>query len=734
MPTTRKTGSILGQTLQALFPADGGHLTDDELLTRFVATREEGAFTALVRRHGPMVLGVCRRVLGHAQDAEDAFQATFLILARKAASAVPSGAVGNWLYGVAYRTALAARSINARRRQRERPLDNVPHPETAPQELQSDVLAALDRELSRLPNKYRQVVVLCELEGRSRKEVARQLGLPEGTLSWRLAAARKMLARRLARYGPEVAGATLVAVLADGAAARLPPPLVGATVRAAAGVIPAQVAALTQEVLKAMLLTRLKKGMALVFLLGLLALTCGALAQAPADRKSDPPAGETASEGDPTGWRDDPLYRVSEALVAWWPADGHAFDLVGSFHGKMTPPVGFEKGCRGRAFSFAPAKGWTVPLAPLEPAPLEPAPLEPALAGPPTGDVALPLSELTDTFTMALWVYPTATFQADSYMPQYAGTMGQRFAVYPTYGGEEGKRAGCGISVGTNGVGLFEHTYDHGPCVLKHKTDLKGWTHVAVVYVKGTPTLYLNGTAVQTGERSQWTVFPGAGFGDPRVGYGPYQGLIDEATLFNRALKGEEIKVVMRATGPEKPAPAAAEGRLSDAAFTRLWSALGGKRSPRSLFAVDRLAAGGDETVRRLRKRLLSEPVVDRPSVEELIAQLDDDAFDKREQAAGLLKEKGNRIVPKLREALKASPSAEVRVRLEKLLQHWSEQPIAPEELQAVRAITALGRIDTPASRALLGEIARGPDTRPQTVAARGALAQADGKEKKSGK
>src|SRR5262249_38234069 len=192
----------------------------------------------------PVGLGLGRRVLGHAQDGEDAFQATFLVRARKAASAVPRGAVGNWLYGVAYRTALAARSMCARRRQRERPLDNVPHPQTEPQEPRSDVLAALDRELTRLPDKYRQVVVLCELEGRTRKEVARQLGLPEGTLSWRLAAARKMLARRLARYGPEVAGATLAGVLAGRAAARVPPPLVGATVRAAAGAIPAPVAAL----------------------------------------------------------------------------------------------------------------------------------------------------------------------------------------------------------------------------------------------------------------------------------------------------------------------------------------------------------------------------------------------------------------------------------------------------------------------------------------------------------
>jgi hypothetical protein len=606
-------------------------------------------------------------------------------------------------------------------------LDNVPHPQTAPQEPRSDVLAALDRELARLPEKYRQAVVLCELEGRPRKEAARQLGLPEGTLSWRLAAARKMLARRLARYGPEVAGATLAAVLAEAAAAGVPPPLVGATVRAVAGVIPAPVAALTREVLKAMLLTRLKKGMAVLFLLGLLALTCGALAQAPADRKSETPPGESAREDDPPEWRNDPLYRVSGALVAWWPADGHAFDLVGSLHGTPVPPVGFDKGCRGRAFSFAPAKGGAVP-----PAPAGGLPEAPPMAA--TGGVWAAEPEFTDTFTMALWVYPTATFQ-DNGNNQYAGCQGQRYAVWASYGGLEGKRAGCGISVGTNGVGLFEHAHDHIPCVLMHKADIKGWTHVAVVYAKGIPTLYVNGVAVKTGERSRRTVFPGAGFSDwGQTGYGPYEGLVDEATLFSRALTTEEIKVVLRATGPEKAAPAGAEARLSDADCARLWSALGGKRAPRSLFAVDRLAAGGDDAVRWLRQRLLHEVPVDKPPVEELIAQLDDDAFDKREQATRLLAEKGTRIEPKLREALKKAPSTEACVRLEKILQRLSETPITPEELQAVRAIAALARLDTPAGKALLADIARGPESRPQTVAARGVLAQADGKEKRSGK
>src|SRR5262249_51181418 len=155
------------------------------------------AFAALLRRHGPMVLGVCRRLVSNASDAEDAFQATFLVLARKAASVVPRELVGNWLYGVAYRTALKAEALSARRRAVERQVEAVPDPPTSPEQVGRDLRPLLDRELERLPAKYRVPVVLCDLEGRTRREVAGQLGIPEGTLSSRLAAARKLLAGRL---------------------------------------------------------------------------------------------------------------------------------------------------------------------------------------------------------------------------------------------------------------------------------------------------------------------------------------------------------------------------------------------------------------------------------------------------------------------------------------------------------------------------------------------------------
>src|ERR1700722_19199400 len=136
----------------------GGGLTDDQLLARFVSARDEASFTALLRRHGSMVFGVCRRVLANSHDAEDAFQATFLILARRAASVVKREAVGCYLYAVAYHTALEAGRARARRRVREKQVKNMPAPETAPDEA-PDWLPLQDYELTRLAEKYRAAVV-----------------------------------------------------------------------------------------------------------------------------------------------------------------------------------------------------------------------------------------------------------------------------------------------------------------------------------------------------------------------------------------------------------------------------------------------------------------------------------------------------------------------------------------------------------------------------------------------
>jgi RNA polymerase sigma factor (sigma-70 family) len=252
---------------------------DGDLLNRYVRHRDEAAFEALVRRHGPMVLGVCRRVLHNYHDAEDAFQATFLVLVRKAASLGSPNKLGNWLYGVAYRTALEARTAADKRRAKEA---TVVARTEAREDIWADLRPVLDQELERLPEKYRVPLVLCDLEGQTRKEVACQLGLPEGTVASRLARSRSLLAKRLVRRGSVLTVGSLETLFSESVAlACVPTTLVSSTIKTvglfaagqggAAGAVSAQVAALTQGVLKAMFLTKIKFATAVLLAAGFLA-------------------------------------------------------------------------------------------------------------------------------------------------------------------------------------------------------------------------------------------------------------------------------------------------------------------------------------------------------------------------------------------------------------------------------------------------------------------------------
>jgi RNA polymerase sigma-70 factor (ECF subfamily) len=176
-------------------------LADDELLERFVGQRDESAFAELVHRHGAMVLGVCRRVLNDWQRSEDAFQVTFLVLARKAECLTRPELLANWLHGVAYRIALKARSHAARQRAHERQAAAMSPTESQPSGSARELREVLDKELDRLPEKYRAPLVLCYLEGKTNEEAARLLNWPIGSMSDRLARARRLLRARLARYG-----------------------------------------------------------------------------------------------------------------------------------------------------------------------------------------------------------------------------------------------------------------------------------------------------------------------------------------------------------------------------------------------------------------------------------------------------------------------------------------------------------------------------------------------------
>jgi RNA polymerase sigma factor (sigma-70 family) len=281
----------MAQLFRAVCAQDTEGQSDGQLLGEFVAGQDKVAFAALVRRHGPMVLAVCQRILGNASDAEDAFQATFLVLVRKAAALVSRRVVGDWLHGVARRTALNARRLAARRHVKEQ---QMARPEAQTEEVRNDWLPLLDEALSRLPPKYRLPIVLCDLESRSRREAAQRLGWPEGTVAGRLSRGRSLLAKELARHGLVISSGSLAAALGPSAAsAAVPSAMVESTVhvasilamgtgiaQAAQGAVPAKVVALAEMVVKAMFLTKIKvascaAGMACLALVAGVALVLG---------------------------------------------------------------------------------------------------------------------------------------------------------------------------------------------------------------------------------------------------------------------------------------------------------------------------------------------------------------------------------------------------------------------------------------------------------------------------
>src|SRR5262245_180772 len=231
--------------------------TDGRLLGRFVQTRDEAAFRELVRRLGPMVLGVCRRIAGDHHSTEDAFQAAFLVLARRAADLAPREAVRGWLHGVAVRTARMARAMSARRRARERPVPVVhARPADEPTAADPDPPRVPEEAVGHLPDHLRATVALCELEGVSRGDAATRLGIPEGTLSSRLAKARAVLAGRLRGRGVALTAAGLGAALGRPASAAVPPRLLDQTaaISTSPGPVPPSVATLTHGPFRTMFL------------------------------------------------------------------------------------------------------------------------------------------------------------------------------------------------------------------------------------------------------------------------------------------------------------------------------------------------------------------------------------------------------------------------------------------------------------------------------------------------
>ncbi len=279
-----------------------GGLTDAQLVERFlggVGSVREDAFAALVQRHGPMVLGVCRRTLSGSADAEDAYQAVFLVLARKAGAIRRVDGLRSWLYGVAVRTAKESGKRSARHRAREGGTMDESTAVSAPDEERGDLLALLDEEIDRLPSRYRDPLMLCELEGASRQDAARQLGLPEGTLSSRLARGRSLLRDRLSRRGVASVSGPFATPIGKSVNVALPGPLTASTVRlalkfaeggATTGMVPVAVLSLAEGVLGMISAAKLKLILVATASLGAAACLTVGLAVAVGPDQPGPPA------------------------------------------------------------------------------------------------------------------------------------------------------------------------------------------------------------------------------------------------------------------------------------------------------------------------------------------------------------------------------------------------------------------------------------------------------------
>jgi RNA polymerase sigma factor (sigma-70 family) len=285
---------VLGH-LHKLAGGPAPEATDHMLLGRFLDRRDESAFAELLRRHASAVRSICRSVLRHEQDAEDAFQATFLVLARKAGTIRQQRSVGAWLAKVAYHAALRARTKAGRQRAQEREMDDIPASDRALDMTLGELRELLYEELHRLPEHYRAPLVLCYLEGRTHEEAARHLGWSKGAVRGRLNRARERLRSALARRGVALPAGVLCAALTAGPfSAALAPGLVERLARAAgllaagrppAGVVSASAQALAEGVTQAMFMTRGMILGAVLLLAGALAgaglLACKALAQRP---------------------------------------------------------------------------------------------------------------------------------------------------------------------------------------------------------------------------------------------------------------------------------------------------------------------------------------------------------------------------------------------------------------------------------------------------------------------
>ncbi len=334
------SGSLLRQLRGLARKGNDARASDGELLQRFAAHRDEAAFAGLVERHGPLVLGVAQRVLHHVHDAEDVFQAAFLVLARRAAALDKRRSITGWLYTVAYHLALRVQSNLARCRAVQTQVAKMPKVEHQTEEIWREVSPALDEELNRLPEKYRAVFLLCYVDGKTHAEAAAELGWPKGTVAGRLSRARELLRARLTRRGVTLSAGVLASVVSANAQVAPAPALAAAAIKAgvmfAAGkalATSAQVIKLANEGLHAMLWSKLRTT-AIVLLAAVAAIAGGSLLAREALAAKEPAAQQPAAPKPDSAPARKPAGDVEKLQGVW--------RLVSETHATKSKPIVFE--------------------------------------------------------------------------------------------------------------------------------------------------------------------------------------------------------------------------------------------------------------------------------------------------------------------------------------------------------------------------------------------------------